>query len=164
MTLWRPAFGAAAAVCFGAIAYAILWLQQGLGLEPCPLCVLDRVAFAVAGLAFLLAALHGPGRTGRRVYALLALPPLAFGIAVAGRHVWLQHLPADQVPACGPSLEYILDNFPLRQALDLVLRGSGSCAEIQWRFLGLSIPEWTLGLFIGLTLLAVAVLIRPGRA
>lgn len=160
----RLAFAGGAAVCFGAIAYAILWLQHGLGLEPCPLCVLDRVAFALAGLVFLLAALHGPGRMGRRVYAAVAVPPLAFGLGVAGRHVWLQHLPAERVPACGPSLDYILENFPLQRALDLVLRGSGSCAEIQWRFLGLSIPEWTLALFAVLTVSSIVLLIRPGRA
>ncbi|MDZ7786640.1 MAG: disulfide bond formation protein B [Halofilum sp. (in: g-proteobacteria)] len=159
----RAGFGLAAAACFGAIAWAILWLQQGLGLEPCPLCVLDRVAFALAGVVLLLAALHGPARTGRRVYAALALLPLAFGLAVAGRHVWLQHLPEEQVPACGPSLDYILENFPLQRALDLVLRGSGSCAQVQWRFLGLSIPEWTLALFALLALFAVAVIVRPGR-
>lgn len=159
----RAGFGLAAAACFAAIAWAILWLQQGLGLEPCPLCVLDRVAFAIAGVVFLLAALHGPGRAGRRLYAGVALLPLAFGLAVAGRHVWLQHLPAEQVPACGPSLDYILGNFPLQHALELVLRGSGSCAEVQWRFLGLSIPEWTLALFALLALFAAAVLVRPGR-
>lgn len=159
----RLANAIAAAACFGAIAYAVAWLQWGLGLEPCPLCVLDRVAFALAGLVFLLAVLHGPGALGRRVYAGLALLPLAFGVGVAGRHVWLQHLPEDQVPACGPSLDYILDNFPLQQALDLVLRGSGSCASVQWQFLGLSIPEWTLGLFLALSLFAVAIVVRPGR-
>ncbi len=78
--------------------------------------------------------------------------------------MWLQHLPADRVPACGPDLGYILGNFPLSQALDLVLRGSGSCAELQWSFLGLSIPEWTLALFVGLTALALWLLIRPVRA
>lgn len=159
----RLANAIAAAVCFGAIAYAVMWLQWVRGLEPCPLCVLDRVAFALAGLVFLLAALQGPAVMGRRVYAALALLPLAFGVGVAGRHVWLQHLPEDQVPACGPSLDYILETFPLQQALDLVLRGSGSCASVQWQFVGLSIPEWTLGLFLVLSLFAAAVLVRPGR-
>jgi len=155
---------AAAAVCFGVLVYAIGWLQQGLGLDPCPLCVVDRLAFATAGVVFLLAALHGPGVTGGRVYAGISLLPLALGISSASRHVWLQHLPENQVPACGPGLEYILENFPLRRALDLVLRGSGSCAEVHWRFLGLSIPEWTLTLFILLGIFALWLVFRPRAA
>lgn len=150
-----------AAVCFGALAYGILWLQMHLGLEPCPLCVLDRVAFAVAGVIFLLAGLHGPRGRARRAWALLALLPLAFGLAVGGRHLWLQRLPADQVPACGPSLDYMLQHFPLQRVVDLVLRGSGSCADIQWRFLGGSIADWTFGLFVFLTAIALVLLLRP---
>lgn len=149
-----------AAVCIAALVYAIAWLQGYRGLEPCPLCVLDRVAFAVAAAVFVLAALHGPGTLGRRLYALAALVPLAFGVAIAGRHVWLQHLPADRLPACGPSFEYLVENFPLGQALGMILRGSGSCAEVRWRFLGLSIPEWTLALFVALALLAVWLLLK----
>ena len=154
---------AAAVVCFGAVVYAVLWLQGQLGLAPCPLCVLARVAFLAAGAVFAVAALHGPAALGQRIYAALALVPLLAGIGIAGRHVWLQHLPADRVPACGPDLGYILDNFPLAQALELVLRGSGSCAERQWSFLGLSIPEWTLVLFVGLSLLTLWLLLRPAR-
>lgn len=158
----RLANALAAAVCFAAIAYAVGWLQMVRGLEPCPLCVVDRGAFAIAGVVFLIAALHGPGRTGRRLYALAGLVALAVGLASAGRHVWLQYLPAEQVPACGPSLGYMVSNFPLSEALDLLLRGSGSCAELQWQFLGLSIPEWTLGLFALLTVFALATAIHPG--
>lgn len=154
----------AAAVCFGVVIYAVLWLEGRLGLAPCPLCVLDRVAFVLAGTVFALAALHGAGVTGQRVYAVLALLPLAAGVAIAGRHVWLQQLPPERVPACGPDLDYILESFPFTQALALILRGSGSCAEIQWQFLGLSIPGWTLVLFLGLALLALWLLLRPERA
>lgn len=157
----RWANAAGAVVCMGALVYAIVWLQMLRGLEPCPLCILDRVAFAIAAVVFMLAALHGPGSRGRRLYAVGALVPLIFGLGTAGRHVWLQHLPADQVPACGPSLGYMLDNFPLQRAIDLVLRGSGSCADIQWQFLGGSIAEWTLILFAGLALLAGWLLVKP---
>lgn len=156
----RSANFVGAVACIAALVYAIVWLQGYRGLEPCPLCVLDRVAFAIAAAVFLLAALHGPGAPGRRLYAVAALVPLAFGIAIAGRHVWLQHLPADQVPSCGPSFEYLVENFPLAQALGMILGGSGSCAEIQWLFLGLSIPEWTLALFVALALLALWLLLR----
>ena len=153
----------AAAACFASVAYAYFWLQLTLGLAPCPLCMLDRIAFVAAGAIFVVAAVHGAGPFGQRLYALAALVPLGFGIGVAGRHVWLQHLPADRVPACGPDLAYIMDTFPFGQALDLILRGSGSCAEIQWRFIGLSIAEWTLALFIGLAGVALVGLLRPAR-
>lgn len=159
----RTANAAGAAVCIGALVFAIAWLQVQVGLEPCPLCILDRVAFAAAAVIFLAAALHGPGTVGRRVYAVLALVPLVFGIGTSGRHVWLQHLPAEQVPACGPGLAYMLQNFPLQRAIQLVLRGSGSCASVQWQFLGLSIPEWTLVLFAGLTAMALWLLFGRRR-
>lgn len=148
-------------ICAGALLYAVLWLQGQRGLEPCPLCVLDRVAFAAAGLMFLLRVLHAPRGRGQRVYAGLALVPIAFGLAVGGRHLWLQSLPPGQVPACGPTLGYMVDNFPLQRIVDLVLRGSGSCADIQWQFLGLSIPAWTFILFVLLALLALVLLFKP---
>src|SRR5690606_24412879 len=118
-----------------------------LELEPCPLCIFQRVAMIALGVIFLVAALHGPARTGRRVYgALLAIAALA-GIAIAGRHVWLQNLPPDQVPSCGPGLSYMLDAFPLTEALRMAFTGSGECAEIDWTFLGLSMPAWVLIMF-----------------
>jgi len=153
--------GAGAGFAVAALVYAIAWLEHQQGLEPCPLCVVDRIALAAVAVVFAAAALHDPGRTGRRIYGALALLPLALGLASAGRHVWLQSLPADQVPACGPSLGYMLEQFPLSRVTELVLRGSGSCAEVQWRFLGLSLPAWTLALFIALTLVAVALIGGP---
>lgn len=160
----RLANAAGAAVCIAALVYAIVWLQGRLGLEPCPLCILDRIAFATAAVIFLLAALHGPGTLGRRLYAVAVLIPLTAGVAIAGRHVWLQHLPEEQVPACGPGLGYMLDNFPLQRAMELVLQGSGTCASVQWEFLGGSIAEWTLALFVGLSLLALGLLFARSRA
>jgi disulfide bond formation protein DsbB len=135
--------------CAGLLGYAY-HVQFNLGLEPCPLCILQRVAFIATGLFMLVAALHNAGRVMSRVYAvLIALAALA-GAAIAGRHVWLQHLPPDQVPECGPGLDYMLDVFPLSQTLRMVFTGSGECAEVAWRFLGLSMPAWTLLCFIGL--------------
>jgi disulfide bond formation protein DsbB len=148
-------------ICAGALLYAVLWLQGQRGLEPCPLCVLDRVVFAAVGVVFLLSTLHAPRGRGQRVYAGLALVPIAFGLAVGGRHLWLQSLPPGQVPACGPTLGYMVDNFPLQRIVDLVLRGSGSCADIQWQFLGLSIPAWTFILFVLLALIALVLLFKP---
>ncbi len=141
-------------ICAALIGFA-LYLQYVVGEDPCPLCMLQRIAFIALGIVFLIAGLHNPKRTGRAVYAtILAL--LAFaGAAVAGRHVWLQSLPKHLVPECGPGLDFILSRFPLRKALDLILRGSGECAEKGWTFLGLSIAGWALVWFILLGGLAV---------
>ena len=130
-----------------------LYLQHVQGEDPCPLCIFQRVVMIALGALFLVAALHHPGPRGQRMYAgLLALVALG-GAAIAARHVWLQHLPPDQVPACGPGLSYILAAHPFLQALSVVLKGSGECAAVGWTFMGLSIPEWTLFWFLALGLL-----------
>ena len=140
-----------ASVCAGMMAFA-LYAQHGLGLEPCPLCVFQRVAVMLTGAVFLLAAAHDPGRFGARVYGLMIAIAAGAGVTVAGRHVWLQNLPPDQVPECGPGLDYMLDVFPLMEAVDMVFAGSGECAEVSWRFLGLTMPTWVLIGCVGLGL------------
>ncbi len=129
--------------CAGLMGYA-LYSQHVLGYEPCPLCIFQRVAVLVLGAVFLLAAVHGPGARGRRAYSLLLLLAAAGGAGVAGRHLWLQSLPPERVPACGPGLDYMLEAFPFTEMLQTVLSGSGECAEINWRFLGLAMPGWVL--------------------
>ena len=129
--------------CAGMMAYA-LFAQYGLELTPCPLCVFQRIAVIALGIVFLAAALHDAGGAGRYVYAGLIVITAGSGIGVAGRHVWLQNLPADKVPSCGPGLDYIIDAFPLADALKMIFTGSGECAEIDWQFLGLSMPAWVL--------------------
>lgn len=137
----------------GLIGYA-LYAQYVLGLEACPLCIFQRVAFIAGGAVFLVAGLHAPRRA--RLYGLAALLPNVVGGGIAARHVYIQTLPADQVPACGPGLSYMLDAFPLMDALRLVLTGSGECAEVVWSFVGLSMPAWALVWFVLLSALAVA--------
>ena len=137
-----------------------LWLQYDQHLEPCPLCIFQRVAMMATGAVALLAFLHGPTGAGRRIYAGLTALATAGGIVVAGRHVWLQQLPPDQVPSCGPGLDYWLDTFPLFEVVGKVLRGSGECAEIDWIFLGITLPGWTLVVFAVLAVLAVWQLVR----
>jgi len=117
-------------------------------LDPCPLCILQRLLVLAVGILFLLGAMHNPINTGRRVYGFLVVLFAGLGAAIAGRHVWLQSVPEEQVPSCGPGLNFILDNFPISQAIDMVLRGSGECADVLWTFLGLSIPAWTLVAFV----------------
>jgi disulfide bond formation protein DsbB len=141
--------------CAGLMAYA-LYAQHGLGLEPCPLCILQRVAVIALGGLFLAAALHPAGATGRRVYALLLGFVALVGSGVAGRHVWLTTLPPERVPACGPGLDFMLETFPLRDALGMVLSGSGECAKGAWRLLGLSMPAWVLIALLCLGVFGVA--------
>ena len=146
------AWGAAA--CAGLLAYAY-YLQYFEGQDPCPLCLLQRGCYYGIGLALAAGAIHGPGRLGARIYAGAAFLFALGGIVTATRQVWLQHLPPDQVPACGPDLFYMMENFPLARTLQLLLRGSGQCAEVHWRFLGLSIAEWSIACFAGLALYAL---------
>jgi disulfide bond formation protein DsbB len=129
--------------CTGLMAYA-LYAEHFLMLEPCPLCIFQRVAVIVLGIVFLLAALHNPQGTGRIVYGVLLGVVAATGAAIAAWHIRLQNLPPDQVPSCGPGFDYILDSFPLAEALRLIFTGSGECATIDWSFLGLSMPAWVL--------------------
>ena len=138
--------------CAGMMSFA-LYAQYGLMLEPCPLCVFQRIATILLGLVFLTAALHNPGKLGSRIYAVLILLVAGDGVAIASRHVYLQNLPADRVPACGPGFEYIMQNFALFDALGLIFQGSGECAEVVWRLFGLSMPTWVI---IGLGGLGIA--------
>jgi len=139
----RTANALGAFLCACLMGYA-LYAQHGLGLEPCPLCVFQRVAVIGLGILFLLAALHPSLAGGRRVYAvLIGLVALA-GSGVSARHVWLTTLPPERVPACGPGLDFMLESFPLQEALAMVLSGSGECASVDWQFLGLSMPAWVL--------------------
>ena len=123
-------------------------------LEPCPLCILQRVFTLFVGVVMLLAVLHNPKGLGMRLYGLFAGIVALVGASISARHVWLQNLPADQVPSCGPGLNFMLDNFPLGDAISMVMRGSGECAEVLWTLMGLSIPAWTLVAFVLLMLLA----------
>jgi disulfide bond formation protein DsbB len=149
-------------ICAGLLAFA-LYLQYVEQQDPCPLCILQRVAFIGMMVVFLIGALHGPHRRGAIVYSTLLFLIAVVGAAIAGRQVWLQHLPPNQVPACGPGLGYMLEQFPLGQALQKIFSGSGECAEAGWRFLGLTIAGWSLAWFVVLALFAVIVAVRAPR-
>lgn len=114
-------------------------------LEPCPLCISQRLAIFATGLIFLTAAIHQRGLT---IYAWLGAISAFIGASISSRHVWLQHLPPEQVPECSPGLEYVFEHFPLADTIKLMLTGTGECAQIDATFLGLSIPGWTLIAFL----------------
>jgi len=158
----RMGYGLGFLVCAVLLAFAY-YLQYVEHQEPCPLCILQRVAFLDMMVVFGVAALHAPLRRGAIVYSGLLFVMAAMGAAIAGRQVWLQHLPPDKVPACGPGLEYMLERFPLGEALQKVFAGSGECAEAGWRFLGLTIAGWSLVWFLVLGALAIIVALRAPR-
>jgi disulfide bond formation protein DsbB len=146
-------------VCLGLLGFA-LYLQHIQGEDPCPLCILQRIAFIGMMVVFAIGALHGPARRGAVVYSALAAIIALIGGGIAARQVWLQSLPKDKVPACGPGLEYMLDRFPLAQAMQKILAGSGECAEAGWRFLGLTIAGWSLVWFVVLGAFAIYIALR----
>lgn len=137
-----------------------LYLQYVVGLAVCPLCFTQRVFVIAAGSFALLAALHNPRVLGQRIYAVIAAIFALIGAGFAGRHVWLQALPEDQAPACGPDLEYMLQTFPFSQTLEVLLMGDGNCAEVTWTFLGMSIPQMTLLLFVAMIIAFLTAFIR----
>lgn len=133
-------------VCAGLIVFA-LYLQHVMDLEPCPLCILQRYAFILVGLVALLAAIHDPQWWGRRVWGVFLVVAAGLGAGVAARHAWLEHNPP-QIFDCGADLGFMVDAFPLAEALPMIFRGSGDCTEVLWRFVGLSISEWALVWFL----------------
>ena len=148
--------------CAGLIGFALYTqLREVDPLEPCPLCIFQRIAFAALGAVFLVGGLHAPvAAAGRRIYGVLAALAGVAGILIAGNHVRLQHLPPDQVPACGPGLDYMLEAMPITGVIRKVMTGSGECANVDWSFLGLSMPAWSLAWFVLLTAWAVYVAFR----
>jgi disulfide bond formation protein DsbB len=137
-----------------------LFLQYVKHQEPCPLCMVQRVIFIAILAVFALAAVHGPARVGERLYAALTVLLSLSGIGVAARHIWIQNLPKDQVPACGPGLDYMLETMPMARVLKELLHGSGECAEKGWSFLALGIPEWSLLCYLALGVWAVLIAVR----
>ncbi|MEZ7973129.1 MAG: disulfide bond formation protein B [Pseudomonadales bacterium] len=146
---WIIGFG-----CMFLIGVA-LYMEHMMHLEPCPLCIFQRVAVITAGLIAIVAALHNPQRLGIKVYSLMVVMASTVGGALAIRQLHLQSLPEDQVPSCGPGLDYLLDVFPMQDVIQMVLVGDGSCAEVAWSLLGISIPGWALVGFIGLVTLGL---------
>jgi len=134
---------------------AAYYFQNTLGLEPCPLCMVSRVIVFALGLAFLAAALHNPTGTSKKIYHGVFSIISLIGMAVSARHMYLQSLPADEVPSCGPGLDYMLDTLPMSDVLKEVMHGSGECAEVSWRFMSLSMPTWMLIIYAGIFALVV---------
>jgi disulfide bond formation protein DsbB len=132
------------------------YFQFNQGLEPCPLCISQRIAIFLTGLVFMVAVAHNPKeQKGINRYAIFGALTALGGASISTRHVWIQHLPPDQVPECKPALEYMLQNFPLIETIKLMLSGTGDCAKVDWTMLGFSMPAWTLVAFLMLASLSL---------
>jgi disulfide bond formation protein DsbB len=155
----RAAYFLGFLVCAALMAFA-LYLQYVMELEPCPLCIFQRVAMIATGVVFLVAALHNPGHGGAAFYAVLTLITAGIGAGLAAWQVWIQGQPKGSVPSCGMGLDYMLDTMPLFDVIGRVLKGSGECAEQGWVFLGLAIPSWTFVFFVAIIAAAFALVRR----
>lgn len=158
MNLLARIFQSHRLVCLGIFGFSALmmltaffYFQEHLGLMPCPLCVSQRIFVILAGVIALAAVLHNADTVKiNRIYSGLIMLAAMGGAAISSRQVWLQSLPESEVPACGPTLGYLYEYFPMQEVLEAMFFGEGSCAEIKWQFLGLSIPGWTLVAFIAI--------------
>lgn len=139
---------------------AVLVMEHVYYLEPCPLCVIQRFFLAIAGVGLLVCGTSRIGPSKKISSAVLAFSACMMGGLVALRHVVIQYLPPEELPSCLPGLSYLVDTFPVLEAVGKIYQGSAECAEVQWRLLGLSIPEQSLALFIGLEALTVWILLR----
>ncbi len=159
----RIRFAAGAAVCALLLGFGY-FLQYVQGLDPCPLCQVQRAFYYLVGAAFLLGAVHDPRGRLAAAYPGLAMLFALGGIGTAARQVWLQHLPPDKVPQCGPDLAFMLKNLPLSRTLEKLFTGTGECAVVDWSFLGLSIAEWSLAWFVALLCYALWLALRSARS
>ena len=148
--------------CVGLLA-AAYYFEYVLFLDPCPLCIMQRIAVLLVGLVALSGSIFSVDVMKEKMHFALLFIVSCFGIAVAGRHVWIQSLPADQVPTCGPSLEYMVETLPWADVLSIMLKGNGNCADMQWSFIGLSMPQCVLLWFVGFALVSVYLFITAKK-
>lgn len=144
-------------IFIGCVALILIALgfQEIMGLAPCPLCITQRIFVVAVGLFALAGFIHNPASSGRKLYAIGGAVMAIAGAGFSGRHLYLQGLPPDQLPSCGPGLSYMFETFPFMEALEILLMGDGNCGEIMWSLFGLSMPGWVLVAFIGLLLFNV---------
>lgn len=136
-------------LCFLLLAVSA-YLQFHVGLEPCPLCVIQRLAILVLALVFFVGTLYNHTKVlSLRIHSAFIIFFAMIGSIAAIRQIWLQNLPPDQLPtSCGPDLGYLFNNFPLLQAIQLLFAGTGECTKVNWEFLDLTLPEWALAFFL----------------
>lgn len=155
----RTGFAVVLLACLGLLGFAY-YSQYSMMLDPCPMCILQRIAFMIMAVFALIGLVHGSRGKARWVWTTGILAGGVWGAITAGRHVWIQNLPPDQVPDCGPGFEYNMEMFGLGEALRAAFAGSGDCAEIDWSLWGLSMPGWTFLWYVGLMIFMVVAAAR----
>ena len=157
----RLRLAAIALVSLGLLGFGAI-LQQWKHIEPCPMCIMQRYAFLAVGVIALVGALQNPARMGQKIYSVLIVLAAGTGLGIGARQSWLQWFPP-KFMECGPDLEYLLNSFPLGQALPKIFAGSGDCSQVDWTFLGLSIANWAVIWFAIFIVAAVTVLLQRKR-
>ncbi|HEY3326000.1 MAG TPA: disulfide bond formation protein B [Novimethylophilus sp.] len=150
----RLGYGLGFLAAFGLVALA-LYLQVRDHLEPCPLCISQRIAFMALGTTFLIAALHNPSGIWRKVHGALQFAVAAVGAGIALRHIWIQNHADEVMAECGAGFDYIFERFPFKKAMELVFKGTGECSAIDWTLFGLTIPQLSLIAFSALAVYAI---------
>ncbi|MEQ1600753.1 MAG: disulfide bond formation protein B [Methylophilaceae bacterium] len=144
---------------FGLIAAGLV-IQQTYHLDPCPLCISQRMAFMALGTLFLIAAIHNPAQRGRQIYGLLHFIAASVGAGIAARHVWIQSHPDQVMAECGVGFDYMFESFPFKRAIELVFKGTGECTKVDWTFLSFTIPQLSFVCFVALAIFAVLLTLR----
>jgi disulfide bond formation protein DsbB len=157
----RRFHGLVALASFALLAVAF-YMEYQMGLEPCPLCMLQRIVFLCIGVVSLVSALTN-NLGARRICSWIVVVLAVAGGALAVRHLYLQNIPADQLPACLPGLSYMFDVFPWQEIMQAMIMGTGECGEVVWTFLGLSIPAWTLVAFVGMAVVNFVIALQAKK-
>ncbi len=161
----RQVFALTFATSVALLAYG-MYLQHVVGLEPCPMCVVQRYAFVLLGLVALAASLSRPKRarfsTGDYVSASLIVLFAGLGAFTAARQSWLQWYPPE-IASCGRDIYGMVENFPLQRAIPMIFKGSGDCTKVDWTFLGGSIANWSFVCFVGVMIGFVVLVVRQKR-
>ncbi|MGB0784484.1 MAG: disulfide bond formation protein B [Marinomonas sp.] len=157
----RRFHGLVAFAAFALLAVAF-YMEYQMGLEPCPLCMLQRIVFFCVGVVSLGSALTA-NVTVRKSCSWLVVVLSFAGAALAIRHLYLQNLPAEQLPACLPGLSYMFEVFPWQEIMQAMVMGTGECGDVVWTLFGISIPGWTLVAFVGMAIINIVIAVRAGK-
>lgn len=157
----RRFHGLVSLLAFALLAVAF-YMEYQMGLEPCPLCMLQRIVFLCVGLVSLTSALTN-SQAARRFLSWIVVALSLIGGALAIRHLYLQQLPEDQLPACLPGLSYMFDVFPWQDIMQAMIMGTGECGDVVWTFLSISIPGWTLVAFAVMAVINIIIALQAKK-
>ena len=138
----------------------VLFLENFFQLTPCPLCLIQRICLISIILVCFIAVAHNPKKYGYIIYGSLLLLMTLTGLIVAARQIWLQHQPPGSIASCGADIKFMFQNLPFTNFVGYLFQGTADCAEVQWKFLDISLPGWSIILFICLAGIYIAQIIK----